>query len=104
MDLWWVLLIAIALSVYFLILAGYRLWTSVRDLAAALSKTNALVGELKAFDEVTPSPAIAAEEKDLVNLLAERRKLLKQRRKRQAERQRRLVNRVREIDVDKRWA
>lgn len=104
MDLWWVLLVAAAFSLYFLILTGYRLWISIRDLVAAVGKTNALLGELKEFDEVTPSPASAASEQDLVNLLAERRKLLKQRRKRQAERQRRLVNRVREIDIDKRWA
>jgi hypothetical protein len=34
----------------------------------------------------------------------ERRKLVNRRRKEQAERQRRLVNRIREIEIDKRWA
>jgi hypothetical protein len=59
---------------------------------------------MRDYQRIEPERVQAATEADLEKLLSERRKLRKSRLKRHQERERRLVQRIRDIEIDKRWA
>ena len=100
----WLLLLSFLAGVYVLFLAGYRLFQSGKNLSQVALKTSELLTELASYEKVEPKPAEAVGSADLQRTLQARRKLVRQRARRREDRQRRLVNRIREIDVDKRWS
>ena len=100
----WLLLLSFFAGIYLLFLTGYRLFQSGKKLSEATSRTGGLLTELANYERVEPLAAKAAGPADLDQNLEARRKLVRQRVRRREERQRRLVNRIREIDVDKRWS
>ena len=100
----WLLLLSFFSGIYLLFLTGYRLFQSGKKLSEATSRTGGLLTELANYERVEPLAAKAAGPADLDQNLEARRKLVRQRVRRREERQRRLVNRIREIDVDKRWS
>lgn len=100
----WLLLLSFLAGIYLLFLTGYRLFQSGKKFSEAASKTGSLLTELASYEKVEPLAAKAAGPADLGQNLEARRRLLRQRVRRREERQRRLVNRIREIDVDKRWS
>lgn len=100
----WLLLISFLAGVYLLILAGYRLFQSGRSFSQAASKTNQLLTELASYEKQEPLPAKAVGSADFQQTIEARRRLVRRRIRQREDRQRRLVNRIREIDVDKRWS
>jgi hypothetical protein len=104
MDLSWLPLVALGIGLYFFFLMAYRLWVAGKALFGAASRTMSLFAALERYDRSVPAGKQAVTTADLERVVFERRKLVNRRRKEQAERQRRLVNRIREIEIDKRWA
>lgn len=104
MDLGWLPLIALLIGLYFFFLMAYRLWVAGKALFAAAGRTASLLAELQRYDRSVPEGKQAVTAAGLDQVILERKKLVNRRRKERAERQRRLVNRVREIEIDKRWA
>lgn len=104
MDLSWVPLLALGIGLYFFFLMAYRLWVAGKALFGAAGRTMELFAELQQYDRSVPEGMRPMTSNDLERVVLERRKLLNRRRKEQAERQRRLVSRIREIEIDKRWA
>lgn len=104
MDLVWLPLIALLIGLYFFFLMAYRLFVAGRALIRAAGQTLALFAELDRYDRYVPQAKQAVTSGDLERVVLERRKLVIRRRKEQSERQRRLVSRIREIEIDKRWA
>ena len=104
MDLSWLPLVALGIGLYFFFLMAYRLWLAGKALFAAAGRTMGLFADLQTYDRSVPDGKQAVTSADLERVVLERRKLVNRRRKDQAERQRRLVNRIREIEIDKRWA
>jgi hypothetical protein len=104
MDLGWLPLIALLIGLYFFFLMAYRLWVAGKALFSAAGRTASLMAELQRYDRSVPEGKQAVTSSELDRVILERKKLVNRRRKEQAERQRRLVNRVREIEIDKRWA
>jgi hypothetical protein len=89
---------------YFFFLMAYRFWVAVQALIGAANRTVSLFTELQRYDRSVPAGKQAVTSAELDRVILERRKLATRRRKAQAERQRRLVKRIREIEIDKRWA
>lgn len=104
MDFAWLPIAAFLIGLYFFALFSYRLVTSSKALFREVSRTNRLLEEIRDYQRIEPEAAQAATEADLEKLLSERRKLRKSRLKRHQERERRLVQRIRDIEIDKRWA
>lgn len=104
MDLSWVPLLALGIGLYFFCLMAYRLWLASKALFRAVGRTAALLAELNRYDRSVPAGKPAVTGAELERVLFERRRLVQKRRREQLERQRRLVNRIREIEIDKRWA
>ncbi len=104
MDLSWLPFVALGIGLYFFFLMTYRLWVAGKALFQAASRTMALFSELHRFDRSVPAGKQAVTSSELEAVLFERRKLIQKRRREQLERQRRLVKRIREIEIDKRWA
>jgi hypothetical protein len=104
MDLGWLPLIALLIGLYFFFLMAYRLWVAGKALFSAAGRAASLMAELQRYDRSVPEGKQAVTSSELDRVILERKKLVNRRRKKQAERRRRLVNRVREIEIDKRWA
>lgn len=100
----WLLFGIILINTYVLGLVGYRLFLSGKQLAQESRKTSQLLSELSDFDSTAPEPAQAVTRADFQTTLAARRALIRRRVHRRELRERRLINRIREIDVDKRWS
>lgn len=100
----WLLLLSFLAGIYLLFLTGYRLFQSGKKFSVTAAKTGVLLAELASYEKVEPAPAKAATQADFGRNLEARRRLVRQRARRREDRQRRLVNRIREIDVDKRWS
>lgn len=104
MDLIWLPFLALGIGLYFFFLSAYRLWLAGKRLFQSIKKTSELGADLMSYErpEVVAKHPVTKEQ--LVEVLKDRRKLVNKRRKLQVERQRRLINRIREIEIDKRWA
>jgi|694.fasta_scaffold131079_4 hypothetical protein len=100
----WLILVAALVGAYFFGLAVYRLFLSGKRFADVIGKTRELLVQLDSYELVDPKEASAMGKADLDRVLAARRALILRRIRRREDRQRRLVNRIREIDVDKRWS
>jgi hypothetical protein len=104
MDLGWLPIVALLIGLYFFFLMAYRLWIAGKALVAAAGRTAGLLAELQRYDRLVPEGKQAITASELDRVILERKKLVNRRRKAKQERERRLVNRVREIEIDKRWA
>ena len=100
----WLILVAALVGAYFFGLAVYRLFLSGKRFADVIGKTRELLVQLDSYELVDPKEASAMGKADQDRVLASRRALIGRRIRRREDRQRRLVNRIREIDVDKRWS
>jgi uncharacterized membrane-anchored protein YhcB (DUF1043 family) len=100
----WLLLVSFLAGIYFFFLAGFQLFQSGKKFSQAAKRTGELLTDLADYQKVDPEPAKAVSSADLQQTLQARRRLVKQRIRRREDRQRRLVNRIREIDLDKRWS
>ena len=100
----WLILVAALVGAYFFGLASYRLFLCGKRFSSVIGRTRELLVELDSYERVDPKAARSMGKADLDRVLAARRALIGRRIRRREDRQRRLVNRIREIDVDKRWS
>ena len=100
----WLFLLSALAGVYLMFLAGYRLYLSGKRLSQEALRTGALLSEISSFERVDPTPASAVTSAEFQHTLEARRRLVRERIRRRELRERRLVNRIREIEVDKRWS
>lgn len=100
----WLILAAVIVGLYFFGLAIYRLFLSGKALGVELTKTGELLAELNRYDRTDPPSAKAAGGDDFSRVLAARKALVRAKIRRKEDERRRLINRIREIDVDKRWS
>ncbi len=100
----WLILLASLVGFYFFCLASYRLFLSGKALGTELKKSGELLAELNSFERVEPKSAKAVTGEDFSQVLAARKALVRAKIRRREDERRRLINRIREIDVDKRWS
>lgn len=100
----WLILLASVLGLYFFGLASYRLFLSGKALGIELKRSGELLAELNSFERVEPESAKAATGDDFSQALSARKALVRAKIRRREDERRRLINRIREIDVDKRWS
>jgi hypothetical protein len=91
-------------GLYFFGLASYRLFLSGKSLGVALKRSGELLAELNSYERIEPESAKAATGEDFSQVVAARRALVRAKIRRREDERRRLINRIREIDVDKRWS
>ncbi|MFM2023284.1 MAG: hypothetical protein RIR89_676 [Actinomycetota bacterium] len=100
----WLILLASLVGLYFFGLAIYRLFLSGKALGIELKRSGELLAELNSFERVEPESAKATTGDDFSRVLAARKVLVRAKIRRREDERRRLINRIREIDVDKRWS
>jgi hypothetical protein len=77
---------------------------SGKALGTELKKSGELLAKLNSFERVEPESAKATTGDDFSRVLAARKVLVRAKIRRREDERRRLINRIREIDVDKRWS
>jgi hypothetical protein len=98
----WLYLAVCLGGIYALALILYRLYLSIRALMASITKTQALLADLMAYEPLDFTPAKPSSNQDLVEVLMARRAFKKTREAKAEARQRRLVRRISHIEIDKR--
>jgi hypothetical protein len=101
--LFWVWVPVIVASIYFLGLVIYKLFLSGKALQSEILKAQAQVESTLSGVTAEITPAMAASEAELVELVKARRQLLQGIEAQKQKRQRRLVARLRDIEIDKRF-
>lgn len=101
--LFWVWVLVVIASIYFLGLVFYKLFLSGKALQTEILKAQAQVESNLSGLAGEIVPAKAASEVELVELVKARRQLLQRIEARKQKRQRRLVARIRDIEIDKRF-
>jgi biopolymer transport protein ExbB/TolQ len=100
----WLLLGVSLISLYVLALMIYRVFLSAKGLKAQIELSQSLISSAQEFEELLVTPATPSKREELGTLQLNRRRFVRAREKRAQDNQRRLVERIRDIEIDKRWA